>query len=162
DTGKSMLPPRPGPLQIRYTLPELSAPEQVHFRYRLAGLGDDWILADRQRTATFAHLPPGEYRFEAAAAEADGPWLPATASHNLGAKLLRARAARSAASAAVSASFTPITPPRGMPGTVTASRKAWPFESALTVSALPGRVESRASQPKAAECCSPRAMPPAS
>ncbi|MBW8781520.1 MAG: hypothetical protein JF599_06505 [Verrucomicrobia bacterium] len=78
--NKLVLPPQPGLLQIRYTLPALSSPEQIHFRYRLVGWGDEWILADRQRAATFAHLPPGDYRFEVAAAEADGPWLPATAS----------------------------------------------------------------------------------
>jgi signal transduction histidine kinase/ligand-binding sensor domain-containing protein len=76
-----LIPPRSGPLEIRYTLAQLNAPEHVRFRYRLAGSGDDdWIDADHQRTARFTHLPPGDYRFEVAAAEADGPWLPKTAS----------------------------------------------------------------------------------
>ena len=75
------LPPKPEPLQIRYTLPQLSAPEQIRFRYRLVGLGEnEWISAGTQRTATLAHLPPGDFRFEVAAAEADGPWLPGAAS----------------------------------------------------------------------------------
>ncbi len=69
-------PPQPGPLQIHFTLPNLSAPEHIHFRYRLTGLSDDWVLTDDQRVAVFAHLPPGDYRFEVSAAEANGDWLP--------------------------------------------------------------------------------------
>ncbi|MBW8890586.1 MAG: ATP-binding protein [Fibrobacteres bacterium] len=80
NSEKLTLPPRPGPLQIRYTLADLSAPEQVHFRYRLLGWEGDWVQADRQRTATFTHLAPGKYRFEVAAAVGNGPWLSATAS----------------------------------------------------------------------------------
>jgi signal transduction histidine kinase/ligand-binding sensor domain-containing protein len=75
------IPPRSGPLEIRYTLAQLSASERVRFRYRLSGLGSgEWVDADRQRTALFTYLPPGDYRFEVAAAGADGLWLPATAS----------------------------------------------------------------------------------
>jgi len=63
-----VLPPQPGSIQIRYTLPELDTPGQVRFRYRLLGLGDDgWSLSDVQRVATFTNLPPGNYTFEVAA-----------------------------------------------------------------------------------------------
>ncbi|MBW8782921.1 MAG: hypothetical protein JF599_13690 [Verrucomicrobia bacterium] len=76
-----MIPPRSGPLEIRYTLAQLSAPERLRFRYRLSGLGSGaWVDAEHQRTALFTYLPPGDYRFEIAAAGADGPWLPTTAS----------------------------------------------------------------------------------
>ena len=76
-----LIPPRFGPLEIRYTLAHLSAPERVRFRYRLLGMGSGaWVDADRQRTALFTYLPPGDYRFEVAAAGADGPWLPTTSS----------------------------------------------------------------------------------
>jgi signal transduction histidine kinase/ligand-binding sensor domain-containing protein len=79
--SKLLIPPRSGPLEIRYTLAQLSAPERVRFRYRLSDSGDDeWIDADHQRTARFTHLPAGDYRFEVAAAGADGLWLPRTAS----------------------------------------------------------------------------------
>ena len=81
ENSKLVIPPRSGPLEIRYTLAQLSAPERIRFRYRLSGMEDDkWIDADNQRTALFNYLPPGDYRFEVAAAEADGPWLPTTAS----------------------------------------------------------------------------------
>ncbi|MBW8780261.1 MAG: ATP-binding protein [Verrucomicrobia bacterium] len=76
-----LIPPRSGPLEIRYTLAQLSAPERLRFRYRLSGSGSGaWVDADHQRTALFTYLPPGDYRFEVAAAAVDGPWLPTTAS----------------------------------------------------------------------------------
>lgn len=80
-SGPLKLPPRPGPIRISYTLPHLSAPEHLVFRYRLVGWGEEeWISAGDQRMAAFTHLPPGDYRFEVAAAGPGGPWLPATAS----------------------------------------------------------------------------------
>jgi signal transduction histidine kinase/ligand-binding sensor domain-containing protein len=76
-----LIPPRSGPLEIRYTLAQLSGSERLRFRYRLSGLGSGaWVDTDRQRTALFTYLPPGDYRFEVAAAGADGTWLPTTAS----------------------------------------------------------------------------------
>ena len=76
-----VLPPRPGPIQIRYTLPELDTPEQVRFRYRLLGLGDDgWSSSDTQRVATFTNLPPGNYTFEVAATNPLASSLPKPAS----------------------------------------------------------------------------------
>ena len=80
-TGGLELPPKPGLLRIRYTLPELVSPEQVRFRYRLAdGRDGDWNLAGNSREAAFAGLAPGRYHFEVAAAVGSGPWLPGTAS----------------------------------------------------------------------------------
>jgi signal transduction histidine kinase len=73
--------PNPGPIQINYALPKLSDCEQLRFRYRLVGLGDDdWVAAGGERKATFVHLSPGAYRFEVQGREGDGPWLPSIAS----------------------------------------------------------------------------------
>lgn len=81
ETGALVLPPKPGLLRIRYTLPELVSPEQVRFRYRLAdGHEGDWNTVGNVREAAFAGLAPGKYRFEVAAAVGSGPWLPGTAS----------------------------------------------------------------------------------
>jgi signal transduction histidine kinase/CheY-like chemotaxis protein/ligand-binding sensor domain-containing protein/AraC-like DNA-binding protein len=49
-------------LTIRYTGIDLSAPEQVRFRYRLEGVDRDWIDA-RSRTATYTNVPPGRHLF---------------------------------------------------------------------------------------------------
>jgi len=80
-SGGLELPPKPGLLRIRYTLPELVSPEQVRFRYRLTdGRDGDWNSVGADREAAFAGLAPGKYHFEIAAAVGSGPWLPGTAS----------------------------------------------------------------------------------
>ncbi len=72
-----VIPPNAGPLEIRYTLAELSSPGRLRFRYRLSGLGDhEWVEVGNQRSVTFARLPPGAYRVEIAASEPGGQWEP--------------------------------------------------------------------------------------
>ncbi|MDR3404149.1 MAG: two-component regulator propeller domain-containing protein [Chthoniobacter sp.] len=72
-SGRSItLPPKPGPIEIRYTAPQLSAPERLQFRYRLVGLEDEWTAGQKDRTATYTRVPPGRYRFEVAASEGPG------------------------------------------------------------------------------------------
>lgn len=76
-SGRVIVPPTSGPLEIRYTLPELSSTGRLRFRYRLSGLGDHtWVDVGDQRTVTFARLPPGAYRVDIAASESGGLWRP--------------------------------------------------------------------------------------
>lgn len=70
--GAITLPPKPGPIEIRYTAPQLSAPERLQFRYRLAGLEEEWTAGQNDRMATYTRVPPGNYRFEVAASEGPG------------------------------------------------------------------------------------------
>ncbi|MEO7933113.1 MAG: two-component regulator propeller domain-containing protein [Chthoniobacterales bacterium] len=74
---KLVIPPRPSSLQIRYASPQFTAPEEIRFRYRLIQSGEEeWINAGSERTATFTHLPAADYRFEVAATDLAGTWLP--------------------------------------------------------------------------------------
>jgi signal transduction histidine kinase/streptogramin lyase len=68
------LPPKHRLVEFEFTALNLSAPENVHFRYRLEGFDDDWIEADTQRKAAYPNLPAGDYRFYAAACNGDGVW----------------------------------------------------------------------------------------
>lgn len=61
-------------LEVRYTGISPSEPEQVRFRYRLAGYDRDWVEAGRTRFASYSKLPPGRYTFEVKAANNDGVW----------------------------------------------------------------------------------------
>jgi hypothetical protein len=70
--GHVTLGPKPGPIELRYTVPRFSSPERVRFRYRLAGLEEDWTDAQNQRMATYSRIPPGSYRFEVAASLGSG------------------------------------------------------------------------------------------
>ena len=68
------VPPGTHGLEIRFTGLSLMSPEKVRFRYRLEGLDEDWIEAGARRTASYAHIPPGEYRFRVTACNNDGVW----------------------------------------------------------------------------------------
>lgn len=66
-----VLPPQPGPVEIRFTVPQLSTPDRLRFRYRLNGLEKEWSPAQNERLAVYTRLPPGKYRFEVTASEGD-------------------------------------------------------------------------------------------
>jgi signal transduction histidine kinase/ligand-binding sensor domain-containing protein len=61
-------------LEIHYTALSLSRPEQIDFKYKLAGFDPDWVDAGGRRTAYYSHLPPGNYRFTVIADNGDGVW----------------------------------------------------------------------------------------
>lgn len=67
-------------IRIEYSALNLSAPERVRFRYRLAGLEDRWVDAGSRREAAYSNLRPGRYRFEVSAANEDNVWSPQAAS----------------------------------------------------------------------------------
>ena len=65
-------------VEIAYTGLSLARPEQIRFKYQLAGLSDVWINAGTRRTAYYSYIPPGEYTFKVSANN-DGVWSePAT------------------------------------------------------------------------------------
>ena len=61
-------------VQIGFTGLSLMVPERVRFRYRMYDLDRDWTEAGARRSVTFAHLPPGRYRFKVLASNSDGVW----------------------------------------------------------------------------------------
>ena len=80
--GDAMAKLRPNhkKIEITFTAPSFIAPEQVRFRYRLAGWSDDWSDADRERTARYSRLPPGDYSFQVMACNNNGVWSDNSAS----------------------------------------------------------------------------------
>jgi hypothetical protein len=61
-------------LEIRYTALSFQKTHLIRFRYRLESQDDGWVEAGNRRTANYAHLRPGSYRFQVIAANADGVW----------------------------------------------------------------------------------------
>jgi len=61
-------------LEIDYTALSFLAPDNVQFRYRLAGFDDDWVMPGNRRTAFYTRVPPGDYRFQVVASNNDGVW----------------------------------------------------------------------------------------
>jgi len=74
------IPPGSDSLEIRYTGLSFTRPDQLRFKYRLAGLDHDWVDAGTRRTAYYSHISPGSYRFSVMAASSDGVWNEAAAS----------------------------------------------------------------------------------
>jgi len=72
--GQIVIPPGRGGLEIRYVALSYTAPEKNRYRYRLEGLGDNWINAGNNRVATYNNLRPGKYRFQVTACNNDGVW----------------------------------------------------------------------------------------
>jgi signal transduction histidine kinase len=67
---------RPGQenLEIAYTGLSWSRPQQIRFKYQLAGLDHEWVEAEARRTAYYPHLPSGEYTFKVIADNGEGVW----------------------------------------------------------------------------------------
>ncbi|HEY0766180.1 MAG TPA: two-component regulator propeller domain-containing protein [Pyrinomonadaceae bacterium] len=61
-------------LEIGYAALSFIKPENVRFKYKLAGVDKDWVEAGTRRRAYYAHLPPGAYTFKVIAANSDGVW----------------------------------------------------------------------------------------
>jgi len=74
NAGATPLPPGHRRIEVTFSAPSFIAPEQVRFRYRLAGWSDDWSEAGGTRTAVFSRLPPGDYTFEVTACNNFGVW----------------------------------------------------------------------------------------
>jgi signal transduction histidine kinase/ligand-binding sensor domain-containing protein len=73
--GKTFaVPPGKARVELRFTGLSFAAPEKVRFRYRLHGLDANWVDAGANRSASYAHLPHGRYRFEVIACNNDGVW----------------------------------------------------------------------------------------
>jgi signal transduction histidine kinase len=62
-----------GRVQIRYSAIHLSAPDQVQYSYKLAGLDSDWVQADGRRAVNYTGLGHGHYRFQVRAQLPGGP-----------------------------------------------------------------------------------------
>ncbi|MPT16602.1 MAG: histidine kinase [Pseudomonas sp.] len=67
-----VLPSSSQRLIIHYGALSLSAPEGLHFLYRLDGFDHTWHSAGRQRQAVYTDLPAGDYRFRVRALNQSG------------------------------------------------------------------------------------------
>ena len=77
DIGSDKLPPLPPgtrDLEFGYTALSFIAPQQIQFRYRLAGYDASWVPAGTRRSAFYTNLKPGKYHFRVQACNADGVW----------------------------------------------------------------------------------------
>ncbi len=68
------LPPGTHRLEFAFTALSFTAPDNVQFRYKLDGVDENWIDPGTDRSARYAALGSGNYRFEVKACNSDGIW----------------------------------------------------------------------------------------
>jgi signal transduction histidine kinase/ligand-binding sensor domain-containing protein/CheY-like chemotaxis protein/AraC-like DNA-binding protein len=59
---------------ISFTTLNYTAPQESRFSYMLEGFEKEWNNVGASRTAVYAHLKPGQYRFRIRACADDGSW----------------------------------------------------------------------------------------
>jgi signal transduction histidine kinase/ligand-binding sensor domain-containing protein len=72
-SGRLVVPPGEGKLQIEYSAIRLRSQERIRFRYKLEGFDHDWTEPLSSRVANYTNLPPGGYRFSVQAFEMNMP-----------------------------------------------------------------------------------------
>ncbi len=72
--GRTSVPPGNNTFDFRFTALGFSAPEKLHFKYRLDPFDKDWVDARTHRTAHYTNMDPGEYSFHVLAANNFGIW----------------------------------------------------------------------------------------
>lgn len=61
-------------LVFRFSAVNFATPSKVRLRHQLIGFDRDWVDTGDDRTATYAHLAPGDYRLRVAARNEAGGW----------------------------------------------------------------------------------------
>ena len=72
--NQTSVPPGNNTFDFRFTALSFSAPEELHFKYRLEPFDKDWVDAGTRRTAHYTNMAPGKYSFQVAAANDYGIW----------------------------------------------------------------------------------------
>lgn len=61
-------------LTLEFSALDFTNPKQNKYRYQLAGIEDDWVESGTRRSATFLHLPSGDYTFRVQGSNSQGIW----------------------------------------------------------------------------------------
>jgi AraC-like DNA-binding protein len=64
DTKKVTIPEHDSKIAFRFASLNYQLQHRVHYQYMLEGYDDDWINADKTRTATYEDIPAGTYKFK--------------------------------------------------------------------------------------------------
>lgn len=70
-------------VEFVFTAPGFTMQENIGFKHRLHGLDAEWVDTGTHRSAIYALIPPGRYRFQVAARSSDGVWNETGASLDL-------------------------------------------------------------------------------
>ena len=70
-------------LSLDYAALDFTGSMFNRYRYQLLGADSDWIEAGTRRSATYLHLPPGNYTFRVQGSNSRGIWSPHIATLNI-------------------------------------------------------------------------------
>jgi signal transduction histidine kinase/ligand-binding sensor domain-containing protein len=73
-SGQIEVPPNHRKIEFQFSALSLTAPENVHFRYRLEEVDEGWVEAGPARQASYSHLAAGSYHFHVSACNNSGVW----------------------------------------------------------------------------------------
>ncbi len=73
------VPPRHHKIEFNFTALSFTAPDNVHFKYKLEGVDPDWVEVGPVRHATYSLLPAHDYKFYVTACNHVGVWNTAPA-----------------------------------------------------------------------------------
>jgi diguanylate cyclase (GGDEF)-like protein len=73
-TAGAELPYGTGTVAFRFAGLSFRDESEVRFRYRLAGIDEDFSLPTPERRIAYGRLPPGRYEFQVTASNEDGLW----------------------------------------------------------------------------------------
>jgi hypothetical protein len=73
ETMQMELPTSGSTVAFRFAALNYSLQHRIHYQYMMEGLDDDWINADKTRTATYEDLSYGEYTFKVKAFLLESP-----------------------------------------------------------------------------------------
>ncbi len=74
ETNKLVLTYDEDVITFEFAALDFSAPRKNRYAYKLENFNKDWIYSGSVRSATFTHLPPGEYIFRVKGTNNDGVW----------------------------------------------------------------------------------------
>ena len=69
---------RQNSFSIDYAGIDYNYSDKLRYAYKLDGLDKDWVEAGNNKRASYANVPPGEYRFKLKVQNGDGEWSPET------------------------------------------------------------------------------------
>jgi signal transduction histidine kinase/DNA-binding response OmpR family regulator/ligand-binding sensor domain-containing protein len=61
-------------LTLEFSSLDFTAPAQNKYRYQLVGIDKEWVESGTRRTATYLHLPAGNYVFKVQGSNSQGMW----------------------------------------------------------------------------------------
>ncbi len=69
------LPHNKNTISLSFAALDMNFPENVKYAYMLEGFDANWNYVDKQRTATYTNLPPGDYTFRIRSTNGAGIWV---------------------------------------------------------------------------------------